>query len=89
MLLLGKRAQAGFLIILVCIFAILSKDNPKITSSVAAINREKKDRIENFFTQISVIGAALVFIGGFASHNIGDIHFDENTNINVAEANEE
>ena len=52
----------------------MSKDNPKITSSVAAINREKKDRVENFFNQISVIGAAIIFIGGMGGESYGDYH---------------
>ena len=49
LLLVGQKAFAGVLIIIGAGFAICSKDNPKITSSVAAINREKKDRVENFF----------------------------------------
>ena len=51
-----------------------SKDNPKMVSSVAAINREKKDRIEHFFNQISVIGAAIIFIGGMGGKAYGDYH---------------
>ena len=45
----GQKAFAGVLIIIGAVFAMISKDNPKMVSSVAAINREKKDRIEHFF----------------------------------------
>ena len=53
---------------------MLSKDNPKMVSSVAAINREKKDRIEHFFNQVSVVGAAIIFIGGMGGKAYGDYH---------------
>ena len=53
---------------------MLSKDNPKMVSSVAAINREKKDRIEHFFNQISVVGAAIIFIGGMGGQSYGDFY---------------
>ena len=41
-----------------------TKDNYWIKSDVSAINRESKDRLEWFVTDISLIGVALIFLGG-------------------------
>ena len=42
-----------------------TKDNVWIKSDIAAINRESKDRIEWLVTDLSLIGVALIFLGGF------------------------
>ena len=41
-----------------------TKDNHWIKSDVSVINRESKDRLEWFITDISFIGVALILIGG-------------------------
>ena len=41
-----------------------TKDNHWIKSDVSVINRESKDRLEWFITDIIFIGVALILIGG-------------------------
>ena len=41
-----------------------TKDNYWIKSDVSVINRESKDRLEWFITDISLIGVALILLGG-------------------------
>ena len=41
-----------------------TKDNYWIKSDVSVINREQKDRLEWFITDISLIGVALILLGG-------------------------
>ena len=43
---------------------MVTKDNFWIKSDVSAINREFKDRLEWFITDISLIGVALILLGG-------------------------
>jgi hypothetical protein len=51
---------------------IITKDNIWIKSDIAAINRETKDRIEWLITDVSLIGVALIFIGGMGRDYFND-----------------
>ena len=66
--LLGQKTLGSIMIIIASIIMAASKDNPKIKSDVAAINREKDQRMEWLCTDVSLIGVALIFIGGMGSH---------------------
>ena len=77
LILLGRKAFGGVLVIIVSLFMMASKDNFKLVSSVAAIEREKPMRLENFLRDVSLIGAALVLIGGLGGEGLGDIYTDE------------
>ena len=63
-LVLNKKALSGITIILTSVFMMATKDNFWIKSDVSAINRESKDRLEWFITDISFIGVALILLGG-------------------------
>ena len=67
LILIGQKAFGGFLIIVASIIMAVTKDNPKIVSDVAAINREKDQRLEWFVTDVSMIGVALIIMGGMGS----------------------
>ena len=61
---LGKKGVSAFLLIVATVIMGTSKDNPKIVSDIAAINREKDVRLEWFATDVSLLGVALIFLGG-------------------------
>ena len=48
-----------------------TKDNPQLKSDVAAINREKDQRLEWFCTDVSLVGVALILVGGMGSQFFG------------------
>ena len=77
LILAGRKAAAGVLVVVVSVFMMVSKDNFKLNSSVAAIEREKPMRLENFLRDLSLIGAGLVLIGGLGGEGL-DIYEDEN-----------
>ena len=72
LLLVGKQAFSALCIIICAAFMMATKDNIKIKSDVAAITREEKDRPENFCRDISLIGCALILLGGMASNPLSD-----------------
>ena len=65
--LIGQKFVSALLIIQASLLMAASKDNPWLKSDVAAINREKDMRMEWFVTDVSLIGVALIFIGGMGS----------------------
>ena len=56
---------SGFLLLLAALFMMATKDNYWIESDVAVIKREKQFRLENFCRDVSLIGAAIMFMAGY------------------------
>ena len=52
---------------------MISKDNLRLESSVAAIQREKQLRVENFFRDLSLLGVAFIMLGGMGGHLLKDV----------------
>ena len=61
---IGQKFFAGITLILATVFMVGTKDNIWLKSDVSAITREKKDRIEWLFADISLLGVAIAMIGG-------------------------
>ena len=69
----GNTQIAGAIFAICVAFMAATKDNHFIKSDVAAIKREKNQRIEGMFRELSLLGVCLMLISGFASTNrIGD-----------------
>ena len=66
-----KQGIAAGALVASCAFMMATKDNHWIKSSVSAITREKKDRLENFCRDVSLIGVGLIFLGGMAKDSLG------------------
>ena len=73
LIILGRKTFGAICLILVTIFMMVSKDNPRLESNVAAINREKPMRLENFFRDLSMIGAAFMILGGMGGQLLKDV----------------
>ena len=65
MYLIGQKVIAGLLLTLSALAMAATKDNYWIISDVAAINREKPMRLENLCRDVSLIGVAVCFMGGY------------------------
>ena len=65
LILAGRKALGGIALIIVALFMMATKDNYWIVSDVSVIKREKAQRLENFCRDVSLIGAAIMFIGGY------------------------
>ena len=66
----AKMNTAAFPLLLVaCLFMMATRDNAWIQSDVSAIKREGKDlaRHELFCRDVSLIGVALILLGGMGS----------------------
>ena len=59
-----KKELSGIILIVLALFMMASKDNIKIKSQVAVINREAVMRPENFCRDASLIGVGLLLLGG-------------------------
>ena len=77
LLLAGKNGLAALCMIVYAAFMMATKDNIKMKSDVAAITREEKDRPENICRDISLIGCALILLGGMASNALSDFKLVE------------
>ena len=57
------------LLFVACVFMMLTRDNAWIKSDISAIKREGKDmaRHEGFCRDVSLIGVALILLGGMGS----------------------
>ena len=75
-LLMGKNTLAAVIIIFMAVFMMLSKDNIKVESTVPVIGREKPMRLENFCRDASLIGAALIILGGLGGDSF-NVHEDK------------
>ena len=53
---------------------MLTKDFLLIKSDVSAIKREDGHRLEWFFTDVSMLGIAIILIGGYGQELDGKIH---------------
>ena len=70
---LGNTQLAGMIFTVVVAFMAATKDNHWIVSDVAAIKREKNQRLEGIIRDVSLVGVCLMFISGFAAdQRIGD-----------------
>ena len=58
---------------------MVSKDNPQLESSVAAVQREKPMRLENFCRDMSLVGVALIMVGGMGGHILKEPQTGEKT----------
>ena len=76
--LMGKNTPAAINIVLMSLLMMISKDNIKIKSTVPVITREKNIRMENFCRDVSLIGAALILLGGMAGDDFS-IYEEEKT----------
>ena len=65
LLLSSQKMLSGFLLLLAALFMMATKDNYWIESDVAVIKREKQFRLENFCRDVSLIGAAIMFMAGY------------------------
>ena len=61
------------MVIVASLMMAITKDNPKLVSDIAAINREKDQRLEWFCTDVSLVGVALILIGGMGSQFFGTV----------------
>ena len=61
----GRKALGGIALIIVALFMMATKDNYWIVSDVSVIKREKAQRLENFCRDVSLLGVAFMFIGGY------------------------
>ena len=68
----GYTNVAGLIFALAVGFFAATKDNHWIVSDVAAIKREKKDRLENMCRDLSLLGVCLMMLSGFAKQKISD-----------------
>ena len=68
LILVGQKVFGGILLSLAAAFMAATKDNYWIESDVPAIKREKPMRLENFCRDVSLLGVAVCFIGGYGEH---------------------
>ena len=61
----GQKVLAGLCLTVGAAVMAATKDNHWIVSDVAAINREKPMRLENFCRDVSLVGVAVCFMGGY------------------------
>ena len=64
-IMIGYKVLGGLLLTIASGFMAATKDNFWIVSDVAVINREKSIRLENFCRDVSLVGVAICFIGGY------------------------
>ena len=66
--LIGSKCYGALTFMTVIGFMMVTKDNYWIKSDVSAVNREKTSRLEWFFTDVSLFGVALMFMGQMGGH---------------------
>ena len=74
LLLTGRNYVASVCLMLVSIVMMVSKDNIKINSAVAAITREATMRPENLCRDASLLGVALIILGGMGCDNSTNVY---------------
>ena len=72
LLLTSQKAVAGLLLFVAALFMMATKDNYWIESDVAVIKREKQFRLENFCRDVSLVGAAIMFMAGYGGQYFHD-----------------
>ena len=65
MVILGQDVLASLLLIIAVGFMAASKDNFWMESDVSAIKREKGTRLERISRDVSVLGVAVMLMGGY------------------------
>ena len=65
LILVGQKVVGGLLLAVASAIMAATKDNYWIESDVSAIKREKAIRLENFCRDVSLMGVAICFIGGY------------------------